>query len=427
MPDTIFAVSSGRPPAAIAVIRISGPGAIAAVGLLAGTLPAARRAGLRTLRDHAGDALDQALVLVFPGPDTATGEDLVELHCHGSRAVVAAVQQALAGMPGMRLAQAGEFTRRALFNGRIDLAQAQGLADLLQAETEAQRIVALSGVEGRISRLVGEWTDRITTLAAMIEASLDFAEEDDVGDDAALVESVRSGMANVAADIDRVLRAPPVERIRDGVCVVLAGPTNAGKSTLFNLLCGREAAIVSPVAGTTRDRVEASVRRGGMAYSLVDTAGLNPDAADVIEEEGIVRARRATDAADVLLWLGDDGPPRGDALWVQARADLPDRAVMRAGRTVMVSERDGASIDRLWDMIEAAASPMLATAADCSLHAYQRDACRRARAYLGQVGADPILLAEQLRLARGELTGLTAHAASDQMLDRLFGAFCIGK
>lgn len=424
--DTIFAVSSGHPPAAIAVVRISGAGAIAAAELLAGTLPAPRRAGLRGLRDRGGALLDRALVLVFPGPATATGEDLVELHCHGGRAVVAAVERALAAVPGLRRAEPGEFTRRALLNGRIDLAEAQGLADLLEAETEAQRIAALGATEGRISALVNGWMARLTDAAAVVEASLDFADEADVGDDAGLA-TARGVAVEVAGEIAAVLAAPPVERIKDGVRVVIAGPPNAGKSTLFNRLCEREAAIVSPVAGTTRDRIEAAVRRGGEAYLLIDTAGLNEGHVDTVEEEGIARAEAAARSANVLLWLADTPPPREDAIWVHGRADLPGRTELPPGPSLSVSADDPRSVEEVWRTIARAAEPIIGRGGQLALHRDQRAACGEAEAVLVHPATDPLILAEQLRSARGALARITGSSATEAMLDTLFGRFCIGK
>jgi len=426
--DTIFAVSSGRPPAAIAVIRISGGGALRAAEALAGSLPPPRQAALRGLRAADGRLLDRALVLVFPGPRSATGEDLVELHCHGGKAVVAAVEAALGALAGLRPAAAGEFTRRALIHGRIDLAEAQGLADLLQAETEAQRVAALDAAEGRISALVGGWMQRITGLAAMVEATLDFADEDDVGEgrpDA--LDAVRASMTDVAAEIALVAAAPPVERIRDGIRVVIAGPPNAGKSTLFNRLCERDAAIVSPLAGTTRDRLEAAVQRDGIAYLLIDTAGLRANAADTVEEEGVSRARTAAATADVLIWLDDVPPPRADAVWIHGRADLPGRERMAPGRSLASSTSDPLAALRVWQAITEAAQPLLGRADDIALHQYQREACTDAGVFLTEPARDPLILAEQLRGARMTLGKIIGRSTTEAMLDALFGRFCIGK
>jgi tRNA modification GTPase len=263
--DTIFALSSGQPPAAIGVVRISGPQAFAAVESLAGKLPSPRRATLRTLSTDATH-LDRALVLIFPGPTTVTGEDLAELHLHGGRAVVRAVEAALAAMSGLRAAEAGEFTRRALANGRIDLTEAEGLGDLLAAETEAQRRAAIRAAEGGIRQRIEGWASRTLQLSAIVEAMLDHADEDDVAAEAGPLGRIGDDARALEAEIETVLAQPGVERLRDGIRVVLAGPPNAGKSTLLNALAEREAAIVSPLAGTTRDRIEAPVMRDGIAY-----------------------------------------------------------------------------------------------------------------------------------------------------------------
>ncbi len=427
MTDTIFALSSGRPPAAIAIIRISGPHAIAAATALAGTLPEPRRAGRRILRTVDGAALDDALVLVFPGPATATGEDLVELHCHGGRAVVAAIEAALATAAGLRLAEPGEFTRRALTNGRIDLAEAEGLGDLLAAETEGQRIAALAAAEGRVSQLVRDWLATIAMLSARVEALLDFADEGDVIDDGTVLAGIAQDMAALGLAIDAVVRAPPVERLHDGIRVVIAGPPNAGKSTLLNRLAAREAAIVSPISGTTRDRIEAPVVRGGIAYVLTDTAGLAGSTEDSIEAIGIARATAAIASADILLWLGEDAAPRNVAIMVQARGDLPGRGVLAAGRDVLVSQRDAASIERLWDRIGAAGAKLLPATDAVTLRARQRELAGTAAAQLVHPPVDPLALAEHLRSAHQALAAILGLDATEAMLDALFSGFCLGK
>ncbi|WP_375391149.1 tRNA uridine-5-carboxymethylaminomethyl(34) synthesis GTPase MnmE [uncultured Sphingomonas sp.] len=423
--DTIVALSSGRPPAAIGVVRISGPAALAAAARLAGPLPPPRRAGLRALRDRTGALLDRALVLTFPGPDSATGDDLVELHCHGGRAVIAAVEAALLEQDEVRAAQPGEFTRRALTNGRIDLAEAEGLADLLEAETEAQRRVALAASEGAVSRAVRGWLDRLADIAARVEASLDFAEEDDLGSEAALLAGVRADADLLRQEIEAVLSRPPVERVRDGVRVVIGGPPNSGKSTLLNLLTERDAAIVSPVAGTTRDRVEAPIQRSGVAYLLTDTAGLT-DAVDPVERIGVGLAEAAMEAADLLIWLGDEPPPRDDALWVHARADLPGREVMPAGPTLAIRQDRAYSIAALWDAVAQRVEELLPTADALPLRREQREACANAGALLS-LPADPLLAAEQLRIAAGALGTVLGTNATEAMLEALFSRFCLGK
>lgn len=423
--DTIVALSSGRPPAAIAVVRVSGPGALEAATSVAGRLPEPRRAGLRALRDGAGALLDRALVLVFPGPDSATGENLVELHSHGGRAVVEAVEAALLCRPGVRRAEPGEFTRRALLNGRIDLAEAEGLADLLEAETDAQRRAALMASEGQVSRAVRGWLDRVLGIAAMVEASLDFAEEDDLAGEADLLGRARREAAGLGEEIERVLAAPPVERLRDGIGVVIAGPPNSGKSTLLNAMTARDAAIVSPHSGTTRDRLEAPVRRGGVAYLLTDTAGLT-DAADPVERIGVERAEAAIASADLLLWLGDDPPPRPDALWVHARADLPGREGLPLGRALAIRQDAPGSIEALWQEVERRSAALLPDPDALPLKQRQREACASAAGELGLVG-DPLIAAEQLRIAARALGGVLGLDATEAMLDALFARFCVGK
>lgn len=424
-PDTIIALSSGRPPAAIAVLRISGPDAFAAAAALAGTLPAPRQAALRALRDADGALLDRALVLAFSGPRSATGEDLVELHCHGGRAVTAAVEAALLAQPGMRAAEPGEFTRRALANGRIDLAQAEGLADLLEAETEDQRRAALAASEGRVSQAVRGWLATMTDLAARVEATIDYAEEGDLGSEELLFAGVRADAARLRDEILTVLAAPPVERVRDGIRVVIGGPPNAGKSTLLNLLAQREAAIVSPHAGTTRDRVEVAVQRYGIAYLLIDTAGLT-DALDPVERIGVSRAMDAITTADLPLWLGDDAPPRGDALWVHTRADLPARAEVPPGRTLATRHDDAASVEHLWREIDRQARALLPLATDLPFRASQRHACAEAANDLRLVD-DQVLAAEQLRRGATSLGSILGISVTEAMLDALFTRFCLGK
>lgn len=421
MIDTIFALSSGRPPAAIAVVRVSGPRALEAARALAGTLPEVRRAALRALRNEQGRLLDRGLVLVFPGPDSATGEDLVELHLHGGRAVVAAVEEALSAH-GLRRAESGEFTRRALANGRIDLAQAEGLADLLQAETEAQRAAALGAAEGGVSRMVHGWSERLLALSAQVEAALDFSDEEDVAVD---LGGVAGEATALRGEMTAMFDQPPVERLRDGVRVALTGPPNAGKSTLLNLLSGREAAIVSPVAGTTRDVIEAPIVYEGAAYLLSDTAGLVERTDDPIEAVGLERARAVAQVADIALWLGDK-PPLSGAVWVWARADEPGRERPPAGADVCVSRERPESVAALWRLI--------AERARASLPAIDRPALNaRARGHVAEAVAalvpsdDPLILAEHLRRARGALARVTGEDATEAMLDALFGRFCIGK
>ncbi|WP_313536677.1 tRNA uridine-5-carboxymethylaminomethyl(34) synthesis GTPase MnmE [Sphingomonas sp.] len=426
--DTIFAVSSGAPPAAIAVLRISGTQAFAAVQQLAGDVPAPRRAALRTLRDAAGEALDQALVLCFPGPRSATGEDLAELHLHGGRAVVRAVEAALATLPDLRAAEAGEFTRRALLHGRLDLSEAEGLGDLLMAETEAQRRAAIRSAGGAVRRHAEDWTTRLLGLAARIEAELDHGDEDDVAG-ADPLPALRTAAAALGSDIAAVAARPPVERLRDGLRVALGGPPNAGKSTLFNALAERDAAIVSPIGGTTRDRIEVPVVREGIAWLLIDTAGLAEETDDPIEAIGVARARDALAEADLLLWLGDDlPPPHPCALWLHARADAEGRAPAQPDQLV-VSVCEGRGLDALWQRMAVLASDLLPPPDVVALNARQRDWCIAAADALARASLldDPLLFAEELRAARRALDAITGRAGVEDVLDALFGKFCIGK
>ena len=427
---TIFAVSSGAPPAAIAVLRISGPRAADAARQLAGALPPPRRAGLRTLRDPAnGDVLDRALVLFFPGPNSATGEDLVELHLHGGRAVVRAVERVLAKLPEHCAAEAGEFTRRALMNGQIDLSEAEGLGDLLAAETEAQRQLAMRSAEGAVRREVEGWTHRLLAIAAQVEAVLDHSDEEDVATEAASLETLRIAARDLGEEIAALAERPPVERVRDGLRVVLGGPPNAGKSTLFNALCERDAAIVSPIAGTTRDRIEAAVSREGIAYVLVDTAGLAEAAGDAIEEIGIGRAREALAAADILLWLGDDAPPPHEAaIWVHARADQDGRG-HQGDEGVAVSAVTGEGLAVLWRRIDELARQLIPPLDMVALNQRQRMLAVQAAGSLARAArhGDMLLMADELRSARMNLDAITARAGIEHVLDALFSRFCIGK
>jgi tRNA modification GTPase len=370
--------------------------------------------------------LDRALVIVFPGPTTATGEDLVEFHCHGGRAVIAAVERALSAVPGLRPAEPGEFTRRALTNGRIDLTEAEGLADLLEAETEGQRVAAMTAAEGRVSQAVRGWMDAVAMLSARIEAMLDFADEDDVASDNAALDAIVAGVDMLAGEIEAVVEAPPVERLKDGLRVVIGGPPNSGKSTLLNLLGERDAAIVSPISGTTRDRIEVPVIRDGIGYVLTDTAGLI-DTLDPIEAIGVTRAEGALAAADIVLWLADTAPPRADAIWVHARADLPGRGILPSDRTLAVAQDDRLSLDLLWSELHQRAVAMLPRSDGIALKQHQRRQCAQAVEALRSASSDPLIIAEHLRQARSILAGVLGLDATGEMLDALFGRFCIGK
>lgn len=424
--DTIFALSSGQPPAAIAIVRISGPEAAKALEALSGKMPEPRHASLATLRDpDTGVILDQALMLFFPGPGSATGEDLAELHLHGGRAVVAAVQRALSHRPGLRQAEPGEFTRRAFANGRIDLAEAEGLGDLLTAETESQRRNAMALADGTLSRAIRRWRGELIEAAAAIEARIDFADEDDVPDDDGATANIVARLWREMADM---CRAPPAERLRDGVRIVIAGPPNAGKSTLFNVLVGREAAIATPIPGTTRDLIEYPVQIDGVPFVFIDSAGLrNTD--DSVERIGVDRARAAVESADLVLWLGgpDECPP--DSILVRPKADLSDGWDMPDQGGLSVSAHTGYGIQDLRALIVSRGTSLLPREGEIALTLRQRQALADCLAALSNddMSSDVVLLAESLRGARASLDRLTGEAGIEPLLDAIFSRFCIGK
>ena len=425
MTDTIFALSSGAPPAAIAVVRISGQAAGAALAALAGRVPPERRAVAATLRNGAGEVLDRALVLWLPGPGTATGEDTAELHLHGGRAVVAAVSAALAAVPGLRAAEPGEFTRRAFANGRIDLAEAEGLADLLSAETELQRRSAIAMAGGALSRRVEDWRERLLSLSASVEAVLDFADEDDV---ATLPADFLTRIDALRAELAAWLARPRAEVLREGFRVVIAGPPNAGKSTLFNALVQDEAAIATPIAGTTRDVLTRPVGYDGVPFLFADTAGLHDATDDVVEAIGIERALEALDRADLVLWLGPEGQGPAGAWEIAAqcdRAGVPPKLHPRH----RISAVTGLGMAELIAELVATARQALPKPGDAALNERQhhmlRDAARALHS--AEDEGDPLLVAESLRLARVSFDGLLGRTTTEDMLDALFGRFCIGK
>lgn len=423
MPDTIFALSSGSPPAAIAILRLSGPQAFAAMERLAGTLPPLRQAGLRKLRSAAGEVLDEALLLAFPGPASATGEDCGEIHCHGGRAVVAAVCAELGALPGLRPAQPGEFTRRSFANGRIDLAQAEALGDLLAAETELQRRAAQVGVGGQLSDEVAGWRNEILALSAMVEAVLDFSDEEDATVLPVAFGDRREGLRD---EIFSALGRPRAERLREGVRVVLGGPPNSGKSSLFNALLGDGAAIVSPIEGTTRDVLERPVAFGGVPFVLIDTAGLRDSGAGEIEAIGIARAHDQLDRSDIVLWLGTEGEGPPGSIEVQSRSDDP-QAPSKQRPAHIVSALSGAGLARLEVDLVTRARALLPQPGVAAINARQASLLAEAAGALAEADGDLLLMAENLRRARNAFDRLLGRAGVEDMLDALFGRFCIGK
>lgn len=419
--DTIFALSSGAPPAAVALIRISGPKADAALAALAGRLPEPRVATFRRLRVD-GEVLDNTVIIRFPGPNSATGEDIAELHLHGGRAVVARALVALGGIEGLRPAQPGEFTRRAFDNGRIDLAEAEGLADLLEAETESQRRAALALAGGALSRQVEAWQERLLALAAEVEAALDFSDEDDV---APLSPDFRDRARAIRDELAAALARPRAERLRDGVRVAIAGPPNAGKSSLLNALIGRDAAITSPLPGTTRDLIEAPTAIGGVPFLLVDTAGLRLSR-DEVETIGVRRAMSSVVMADIVVWLGRPEAAPERSIVVHAKSDLgpPSRPC-----DLSLSALTGEGVDALLTALIERSTTLLPGQGDVALNQRHYDCLRESHDALLEVveTGDLLVAAEWLRWTRNVLDRVTGRAGVEDMLDALFGRFCIGK
>jgi tRNA modification GTPase len=434
--DTIFALSSGAPPAAIGVIRISGPGACeAATALTTAPLPEARQARFRRLIDpETKELLDECVLIWFPASASETGEDTVELQGHGSRGAIRSIEAALARLPGVRLAEPGEFTRRAFLNGKTDLARIEGLADLIHAETASQRRAAMAMMGGALSRRIGEWSQRLMSISARVEAVLNFSDEGDV-DETAVRAGVTGEMAAIAKELAADLAKPGAERLKDGVRVVIAGPPNAGKSTLLNALGGRDAAIVSPIAGTTRDVIEVPVALGGIPFLLADTAGLRAPGSDEIEAIGMERAHAMLAAADIVLWLGhgEELPyVPGALMMVHAKADLgsaPIHSGPLATAVLAVSAVTGEGMDALIAALQRKAESLLPHPGDYALSVRQRAVMARAHASLveGAEQTDDILVGETLRTALAALDEITGRATTEAVLDELFSGFCIGK
>lgn len=424
--ETIFAIASGAPPAAIALMRISGDASELAVQALCGTLPPPRRASLRSLRAADGDLLDQAVVLWLPGPGTYTGEDSAELHLHGGRAVMDAVADALASL-GLRPADPGEFTRRAFLNGRMDLVEAEAVHDLITAEAEAQRRQALRQLQGELGALYHGWTDRLRVMLAQQEALIDFPDEDLPPEvDAALTADLLSLCDAIAAHLNDGHRG---EKLREGLFFAITGAPNVGKSSLINALAGRDVAIVSAIPGTTRDALEARVILGGVPVTLVDTAGLR-DTTDPIEAEGVRRARARSAEADLVLNLveaGSDAAPDGPGLLVATKTDLDNRVPAGA---IGISVRTGQGMDTLLARLSESARAFADTAGPPPLtRVRHRTALGEALRHLlaARDASLPELRGEDLRLALRAIGRITGHVGVEDILDTLFSAFCIGK
>lgn len=430
--DTIFALSSGPPPSAVAVIRVSGPDARQALCSLAGGVPAPRRAALRAIRDpRSGALIDRGLVLFFPGPGSATGEDIVEFQVHGGRAVIAALLAALSAMPGLRPAEAGEFAHRSFANGRADLTALEGLADLIAAETEAQRRQAVALADGGLGALGEAWRAAIIEAQALVEAELDFADEDDVP--GAASTPAWETLERLVAEITCHLRdSGRGERLRDGLSVVIAGPPNAGKSSLMNALARRDVAIVTEEAGTTRDVIEIHLDLDGYPVRLADTAGIR-EAAGRVEREGIRRALERVRDADLVLWLGEPGNEApspdvgGSKIWrIASKADLRGPP---ADADLAISTVTGQGLDTLVSRLAGFAAERLGGDPPLIAHARQRAALEDTVAALGRAlaGGSLEIRAEELRAAASALGRLTGHIDVEDVLGAIFARFCIGK
>ena len=423
---TIFALSSARGKAGVAVVRLSGQSAGEILRNMAGELPMPRRAALRVLR-HSGDVLDQALVIWIPGPDSFTGEDVAELHLHGSIATVNAVLAALGSMPNCVIAEPGEFTRRALENERLDLAQVEGLSDLVEAETEAQRRQAFRVFSGALGQKASNWRSDLIRAAALLEATIDFADEDVPVD---VTPEVLALMTRVQTDLRAETAGVAIaERIRDGFEVAIVGPPNVGKSTLLNALAGRDAAITSDVAGTTRDVIEVRMSLRGLPVTVLDTAGLRVSE-DAVESIGIERAIARAEQADLRVILLDRAeatpvivPVKGDII-VVAKADLTGGDI---------SALTGEGLD---DLVETLAATLekQASGAGVAIRERHRISMRRAIEALDtaqdQLETAPELselIAEELRNAIRALDSLVGHVDIEHILDDIFSSFCIGK
>lgn len=426
--DTIYALATARGRSGLAVVRISGPAAQAAGLVLCGSLPAPRVAGLRRLT-WGGDLLDEVLVIGFAEGASFTGEAVVELHCHGGPAVVSAVLRALGDQPGLRLAEPGEFTRRALENGVLDLAQVEGLADLIDAETEAQRRQAVRVLSGSVGQKVDGWRRDLIRAGALLAATIDFADEDVPLD---VAPEVLSLIDRLMADLGReAAGVAAAERIRDGFEVAILGAPNAGKSTLLNQLAGREAAITSEIAGTTRDVIEVRMEIAGLPVTFLDTAGLR-DTEDRLERVGIERALARAEAADLRLFLSDGSAlplqPRGSDIVVFGKADTRDSVDGLA-----VSGKTGQGVPELMARIGEILGQRVASAG-ALVRERHRVAVTTAIAALAESRAEVVrhdsrveLAAEHLRQAVRALDALVGRVDVDDLLGEIFASFCIGK
>lgn len=435
--QTIYALSSGGLPAGVAVIRISGRSAFSVAGSLAGTLPAPRQAALKTIRTRNGLTIDRGLVLIFPGPASFTGEDCVEVHVHGGKAVVNALLAELATFDGCRLAEHGEFSRRALENGKMDLVEVEGLADLISAETEMQRRLALEHAAGGLSELYNGWADRLTRARALIEAELDFADEDDVP--GSVSDMVWADMQRLHSELSDHLKGADLgEIIRDGLKVVIAGPPNAGKSSLMNALAKREVAIVTDIAGTTRDVLHIDLNIEGYAVKLYDTAGLR-ETDEIVEREGIRRALNTVADADLVLSLAEIGHgPQLDFPGFSGKiVTLGTKSDLHPGQgdgeyDVLISSETGAGLPALHqflrqDLQDRSESLSLALPSRLRHRMLLGESLAAVAAALASEDRGLDIRAEYLRRAAASLGRITGRVDVEDLLDVIFSEFCIGK
>ncbi|MGB8275572.1 MAG: tRNA uridine-5-carboxymethylaminomethyl(34) synthesis GTPase MnmE [Alphaproteobacteria bacterium] len=448
---TIFAVASAPGKAAVAVVRVSGPATREVLAALAGRVPPPRQVRLRQIRDPDGESIDRGFVIWFPAPRSFTGEDMAELHVHGGRAVAAGLVAALSGFDDVRPAEAGEFAKRAFLNGKLDLTAAEGVADLVAAETEAQRKQALRQMEGEFGRVVEDWRERLVRALAHVEAEIDFADEDLGKSPSELVKPQILGLrAEITQYLDDDRRG---ERLREGVSVAIVGPPNSGKSSLLNYLVKREAAIVSALAGTTRDVIEVHLDLGGYPVVLADTAGLRPTADDV-EKEGVRRAIARAESADLKLvvveapaWPRVDAGTAAligeDSILVLNKRDLVADGLAvksdgagaagagRAAAVVETSVRSGEGLDRLLEVLEREVAARLAHGGGAPMitRARHRTALQDCVDALRRFSGAPSmeLAAEDLRIAARALGRITGRTGIEDLLDVVFQDFCIGK
>jgi tRNA modification GTPase len=435
--DTIFAPASGAGRAAIAVLRISGPDCSDALKAIApGAEFPDRRAVLRTLRHpQSHEPIDRALITRFRAPRSFTGEEMAEIGVTGGRAVTSAIVRALALIPGLRPAEPGEFAWRAFMNGKVDLAEVEGLADLVEAETEAQRRQAQAIAGGALSRECEAIRFKLLEAMAAVETQIDFTDVEDASD--FTLESVRNAARAALERIDRALStADSAQRLREGFTIVIAGPPNVGKSTLMNALAGRDVAITSPIAGTTRDLIEVFLDLRGYPVILVDTAGIR-ESRDPIEQEGVARARRRAESADLALWLDDGGGGpepslKSPTLAVRTKIDLNEPPSSAGTVKLAISAKTGAGIDHLLDVIAELAEERMSSRepALLTLERHRRgfqDARRALASALEPEAAEPELMAEDLRRAASAMDRIVGRIGVEEVLGEIFARLCVGK